>query len=92
MKYTLGSSAPSYIFHNQRNLYVDDLASSGVRTVTEFNLSQTSIRRCHGSWQNSPHKDDFAFISITNIIPPFANFSMEYHLMYKVYTDVGGIK
>ena len=44
-----------------------DLASPSVRTVTEFNGSQTSVRRCHGSWQNSPHKDDFVFISITNI-------------------------
>ena len=36
-------------------------------SVTEFNLSQTSVRPCHGSCQNSPHKDDFAFIKITNI-------------------------
>ena len=54
-------------FSSPRYHSVGDLASSGVRTVTEFNLSQTSVRRCHGSWQNSPHKDDFAFISITNI-------------------------
>ena len=46
---------------------VSDLASSSVRTVTEINLSQTSVRRCHGSWKNSPHKDDFAFIRITSI-------------------------
>ena len=46
---------------------VSDLASSSVRTVTEFNLSQTSVRRCHSSLQNSPHKDDFVFICITNI-------------------------
>ena len=46
---------------------VSDLASSSVRTVTEFNLSQTSVRRCHGSLQNSPHKDDFVFNCITNI-------------------------
>ena len=29
--------------------------------------NQTSVCRCHGSWQNSPHKDEFVFISITNI-------------------------
>ena len=46
---------------------VSDLASSSVSTVTEFNGSQTSVRCFHGSWQNSPHKDDFVFISITNI-------------------------
>ena len=46
---------------------VSDLASSSVRTVTEFNGSQTSVHRCHESLENSPHKDDFVFISITNI-------------------------
>ena len=56
----ISCSSPSY--HN-----VNDLASSGAGTVTEFNLSHTSVRSCHGSWQNSPHKDDFVFISITNI-------------------------
>ena len=26
------------------------------------------------------------------IYTTFANFSMKYHLMFKIYTDVGGIK
>ena len=28
----------------------------------------------------------------SNIYTTFTNFSMEYHLMCRVYTDVGGIK
>ena len=32
-------------------------------------------------------------LCLANVIyTTFTNFSMEYHLMYKVYTDVGGIK
>ena len=30
--------------------------------------------------------------SFNKIYTTFTNFSMEYHLMCKVYTDVGGIK
>ena len=34
----------------------------------------------------------FRFKNNTSLYTTFTNFSMKYHLMCKVYTDVGGIK
>ena len=35
---------------------------------------------------------DFAHESTMVVYTTFTNFNMKYHLMCKVYTDVGGIK
>ena len=35
---------------------------------------------------------DLVSLNISLLYTTFTNFSMKYHLMCKVYTDVGGIK
>ena len=60
----------------------------GGLTILQENINYAMLSQKYVFGDNIKHKVCFVNQNYTT----FTNFSMKYHLMCKVYTDVGGIK